>query len=178
MLVMVWAVLAWLFDPSTVVNTPVLLSYRFTDSQSRTIMATLGHSAPQGRYVMGYSSSTAHININTYKSCPTGTESSAVDKRTHTGMHKCAYAKAHSLSETHLPACRYTHIQKKKTSKRPIMDVTAQRLWMDRFPRSVWNICQQETYTECRLFAPFGENTHYVNDSSFGIEHAQLETVC
>lgn len=58
------------------------------------------------------------------------------------------------------------------------MDAAALRLWMDRFPGSVSNICQQETYTECRLFTPFGENTYYVNDSSFGMERTQLETPC
>lgn len=96
--------------------------------------------------------------------------------QTYTEMHKCADTDTHTLSNRHLHACRHTQMH--KTSGSPIMDVTAQRVRMDRFPRSVWNICQQETYTECRLFTPFGENTHYVNYSSFGLECAQLETVC
>lgn len=54
----VWAVLAWLFDPSTVVIARFLLSSRFTDSQNGMIMAALGHSAPQGRDVMGCCSGT------------------------------------------------------------------------------------------------------------------------
>lgn len=96
--------------------------------------------------------------------------------RTHTHKHtKIVYRL--TASNAHLHASRDTHIYT-KASKRPIMDKTAEHLWLDRFPRSVWNICQPETYTECRLFTPFGENTHYVNDSSFGMKHRQLEAVC
>lgn len=94
----------------------------------------------------------AHFNINMYKSRPTGAESSAADTHTHTGMQKCVAT--HTFRQTSACLLLYTYTQKQV--KRPIMDVTARHLWLDRFPRSVWNICQPETYTKCRLFTPVG----------------------
>lgn len=66
---------------------------------------------------MWWAAAQAHININTYKSRPTGTESSAIDTHTHT--HTQESISAHMQIQTHSLKCTSalladTHIHKNK----------------------------------------------------------------
>ena len=76
---------------------------------------------------MWWAAAQAHININTYKSRPAGTESSAVDIHTHTHTQACisVHMQRHTHSLRRTSACLQTHTYTQNQVKRPIIDVTA-----------------------------------------------------
>lgn len=71
---------------------------------------------------MWWAAAQAHININTYKSRPAGTDSSAVDSHTHT--QACISVHVQRYMQTHTRMLADIHVHT-KPSKRPIIDVTA-----------------------------------------------------